>query len=51
MGFDVGQVFAFMSEKASSAKDKVGDFSGDFNNKAQGAAEIAGNMFRTARVN
>lgn len=55
MGFDVSQVFAFMGEKVKSAKDgassvvgSAGDYSGDFNNKAQGAAEIAGNFFRRA---
>jgi hypothetical protein len=55
MGFNVGEVFAFMGEKVKSVKDgatsvvgSAGDYTGDFNGKAQGAAEIAGNFFRRA---
>lgn len=55
MGWDIGQVFAFASEKASKAKDGVtnvvgntGDYSGDFSDKAQGAAETVGNFFSRA---
>jgi len=55
MGWDVSQVFGFMSDKASKAKDGVtnvvgnaGDFSGDFSDKAQGAADTVGNFFSKA---
>jgi len=55
MGWDISQIFAFASDKASKAKDgvtsvvgNVGDYSGDFGNKAQGAADVAGNFFRKA---